>query len=368
TANSYALSKKTKLRLFRKLYQADYFENFLARKFVGKKRFSLEGGETLIPLMDTIVEEAGYHNMDALIIGMAHRGRLNVLVNTLQKPASLIFAEFEEKEGEDLSYSDVKYHLGYSQNVKTQSGKEIKLSLLFNPSHLETIDPVVTGNVRARQTLYNDVKREKYMPILIHGDAAFAGQGVVAETLNLMNLEGYTTGGTFHIIINNQIGFTTLPNESRSTLYASDLAKGFQIPIFHINGDDPEAAYRIVKLLLEFRLRFHKDVIIDLICYRRLGHNETDEPAFTQPYMYNVIKNHPSTVQIYEKQLIESGEVKAEELETIKTEVKQWLEESFNETKDKDIKMQVDTMGGIWTGLSLEPTKEEPNTCLLYTS
>lgn len=364
TANSYPLSKETKLRLFRKLYQADYFENFLARKFVGKKRFSLEGGETLIPLMDTIVEEAGSHNMDGLIIGMAHRGRLNVLVNTLQKPASLIFAEFEEKAGEDLSYSDVKYHLGYSQNVKTQSGKEVKLSLLFNPSHLETIDPVVTGNVRARQTLYNDVKREKYMPILIHGDAAFAGQGVVAETLNLMNLEGYTTGGTFHIIINNQIGFTTLPNESRSTLYASDLAKGFQIPIFHINGDDPEAAYRIVKLLLEFRLRFHKDVIIDLICYRRLGHNETDEPAFTQPYMYNIIKNHPPTVQIYEKQLIESGVVKAEELEAIKNEVKQWLEDSFNEAKNKDIKMQVDTMGGVWTGLSLEPTKEEPNTAV----
>ncbi len=364
TANSYPLSKETKLRLFRKLYQADYFENFLARKFVGKKRFSLEGGETLIPLMDTIVEEAGSHNMDGLIIGMAHRGRLNVLVNTLQKPASLIFAEFEEKAGEDLSYSDVKYHLGYSQNIKTQSGKEVKLSLLFNPSHLETIDPVVTGNVRARQTLYKDAQREKYMPILLHGDAAFAGQGVVAETLNLMNLEGYTTGGTFHIIINNQIGFTTLPNESRSTLYASDLAKGFQIPIFHINGDDPEAAYRIVKLLLEFRLKFHKDVIIDLICYRRLGHNETDEPAFTQPYMYNVIKNHPPTVQIYEKKLVESGDITQEELEKIKSEVKQWLEDSFNEVKNKDIKMQVDTMGGVWTGLSLEPTKQEPNTAV----
>jgi len=365
TANSEPIPKQTKLRLFRKLFQADYFENFLAKKFVGKKRFSLEGGETLIPLLDTIVEEAGSHKMEALILGMAHRGRLNVLVNTLQKPASLVFAEFEEKAGEDtLSYADVKYHLGYSQTIKTQSGQEIKLSLAFNPSHLETVDPVVTGNVRARQDLYGDKKREKYMPILIHGDAAFAGQGVVAETLNLMNLEGYTTGGTFHIIINNQIGFTTVPTESRSTLYASDLAKGFQIPIFHLNGDDPEAAYRIVKLLLEYRLKFHKDVIIDLICYRRLGHNETDEPAFTQPYMYNVIKNRPSTAQIYEKQLLASGEVKAEELEQIKSEVKQWLEDSFNEAKNKDITMQVDTMGGVWTGLSLEPTKEEPNTAV----
>lgn len=364
TANSAPIPKETRLRLFRKLFQADYFENFLARKFVGKKRFSLEGGETLIPLLDTIVEEAGSSKMEGLVLGMAHRGRLNVLVNTMQKPASLIFAEFEEKASGDLSYADVKYHLGYSQSIKTQSGQEVKLSLAFNPSHLETVDPVVTGNIRARQNLYGDSKREKFMPVLIHGDAAFAGQGVVAETLNLMNLEGYTTGGTFHIIINNQIGFTTVPEESRSTLYSSDLAKGFQIPIFHINGDDPEAAYRTVKLLLEYRLKFHKDVIIDLICYRRLGHNETDEPAFTQPYMYNIIKNHPSTVLLYEKQLLESGEIKAEELEKIKTEVKQWLEDSFNETKNKDIKMQVDTMGGVWTGLSLEPTKEEPNTAI----
>jgi 2-oxoglutarate dehydrogenase E1 component len=364
TANSYQIPKETRLRLFRKLYKADYFENFLARKFVGKKRFSLEGGETLIPLMDTIVEEAGHHDMEGLVIGMAHRGRLNVLVNTMLKPASLIFAEFEEKASGDLSYADVKYHLGYSQTVKTESGKDIKLSLAFNPSHLETVDPVVTGNVRARQNLYGDADREKFMPVLLHGDAAFAGQGVVAETLNLMNLEGYTTGGTFHIIINNQIGFTTLPNESRSTLYASDLAKGFQIPIFHVNGDDPEAAYRTVKLLLEYRLKFHKDVIIDLICYRRLGHNETDEPAFTQPYMYNIIKNHPPTIEIYEKKLLESGDIKQEELDEIKASVKQGLEDSFNETKNKDIKMQVDTMGGVWTGLSLEPTKEEPNTAV----
>jgi 2-oxoglutarate dehydrogenase E1 component len=362
TGNSNKLSKDTRLILFKKLYQADYFENFLAKKFVGKKRFSLEGGESLIPMMDTIVEESGTYNMEAIIFGMAHRGRLNVLVNTIQKPASLIFAEFEEKASSDLSYADVKYHLGYSNTIKTQSGKEVKLSLLFNPSHLEAADPVVTGNVRARQTLSNDKNREKIMPILIHGDAAFAGQGVVAETLNLMNLEGYTTGGTFHIIVNNQIGFTTLPNESRSTMYSSDLAKGFQIPIFHVNGDDPEASYRTVKLLLEYRQKFHKDVIIDLICYRRLGHNENDEPAFTQPFMYNIIKNHPPTVQLYEKQLLATGEITSAEIEAIKLEVRTWLEDSFNEAKNKDVKMQVDTMRGVWEGLSLNPTGQEPVT------
>ncbi|MCB1177269.1 MAG: 2-oxoglutarate dehydrogenase E1 component, partial [Leptospiraceae bacterium] len=340
------------------------FENFLAKKFVGKKRFSLEGGETLIPLLDTVVEESGNNNLEGIIVGMAHRGRLNVLVNTLQKPASLIFAEFEEKHGEDLSYADVKYHLGYSQMIKTQSGKDVKVSLAFNPSHLETVNPVVTGNVRARQNLYGDKNREKFMPLLIHGDAAFAGQGVVAETLNLMNLEGYTTGGTFHIIINNQIGFTTLPNESRSTLYSSDLAKGFQIPIFHINGDDPEAAYRTVKLLLEYRQKFHKDVIIDLLCYRRLGHNENDEPAFTQPYMYNIIKNHPTTAALYEKQLLDSGDISSDDINKIKTEVKNWLEDSFNEAKNKDIKMRVDTMGGVWSELSLKPMLDEPNTAV----
>ncbi|PKA05883.1 thiamine pyrophosphate-dependent enzyme, partial [Leptospira ellisii] len=308
------LSKNVKLRLFEKLFQADYFETFLAKKYVGKKRFSLEGGESFIPLLDTIVEEAGHHKMDGLVIGMAHRGRLNVLVNIIEKPASLIFAEFEEKTDKDnLSYADVKYHLGYSNSRMTAAGKEVKLSLAFNPSHLECVDPVVTGSVRARQTLIGDQDRAKYMPVLIHGDAAFAGQGVVAETLNLMNLEGYTTGGTFHIVVNNQIGFTTLPDESRSTLYATDLAKGFQIPIIHVNGDDPEAVYRVVKLGMEYRQKFKKDFIIDLVCYRRLGHNETDEPAFTQPKMYATIKSHPPTVNLYEKRLVGEGDIAQED-------------------------------------------------------
>lgn len=366
TANSEKLSKGQCLRLFEKVFQAEYFEEFLAKKFVGKKRFSLEGGETLIPMLDTIIEEAGAHDMEGLVIGMAHRGRLNVLVNIIEKPAGLIFAEFEEKTGDEEHYADVKYHLGYSNARMTKAEKEIKLSLGFNPSHLEAVNPVITGNVRAKQTLSNDNDRTKYMPILIHGDAAFAGQGVVAETLNLMNIEGYTTGGTFHIVINNQIGFTTLPNESRSTLYATDLAKGFQIPIFHINGDDPEAAHRVVKICLEYRQKFHKDVIIDLFCYRRLGHNETDEPAFTQPQMYDIIKAHKSTAKIYEALLLSrKEEFHQEDIDFIKNGAKKGLEDSFLRAKEQDIRMQVDTMKGVWANYSKEPLDSEPATKLL---
>jgi 2-oxoglutarate dehydrogenase E1 component len=366
TANHYPLDKKTKLRLFKKIFEADFFEEFLAKKFVGKKRFSLEGGDSLIPILDTIVEEAGNYKMDGLVIGMAHRGRLNVLVNIIEKPASLIFAEFEEKINlEEGSYADVKYHLGYSSSIKTTSGKEVKLSLAFNPSHLEAVNPVVEGSVRARQDLSKNFTREKTMPIIIHGDAAFAGQGVVAETLNLMNLEGYTTGGTFHIVVNNQIGFTTLPEESRSTLYATDLAKGFQIPIFHVNGDDPEACYRVVKVAHEYRQKFHKDVIIDQICYRRLGHNEMDEPAFTQPNMYGIIKNHPITYKLYEEILLKEGIVSKSEIEEIKKEVESRLEDSFNESKTKDVKIKVDTMQGTWANFSADALDSEPATKLL---
>lgn len=363
TANSYFLKKETRLRIFQKLFKADFFENFLAKKFVGKKRFSLEGGETFIPILDAVVEMAGEFKMENLVLGMAHRGRLNVLVNTFRKPASLIFAEFEEKIGENSeNYADVKYHLGFTNIINTESGHPVKLSMLFNPSHLEAVNPVVTGSVRARQKLAKDKNREKIMPILIHGDAAFAGQGVVAETLNLMNLEGYTTGGTFHIVVNNQIGFTTLPNESRSTLYATDLAKGFQIPIFHVNGDDPEAAHRVVRLALEYREKFRKDVIIDLICYRRLGHNEMDEPAFTQPYMYDLIKQHPPTINIYEAKLLKDGDITKDEIEAIKNNAYQYFEDSFNETKNKDIKMQVDTMKGNWANLSKNPEPDPVTT------
>lgn len=365
-ANNEPISKKTALRLFEKLYQADSFENFLAKKFVGKKRFSLEGGETMIPMLDTLVEEAGGHKMDALVIGMAHRGRLNVLVNIIRKPAGLIFAEFEEKLNPgQLGYADVKYHLGYSNHVMTHYGKEVKLSLAFNPSHLEAVDPVIFGSVRARQEMAKDMDRSKFMPVAIHGDAAFAGQGVVAETLNMMNLEGYTVGGTFHIVINNQIGFTTLPSESRSTLYATDLAKGFQVPIFHVNGDDPEASYRVTKLALEYRQKFKKDVIIDLICYRRLGHNETDEPSFTQPQMYDIIKKHPKTIALYEQRLLERGDITPDEIQFIKDGIAQGLEDSFQQAKEKDTRITVDTLGGVWSRYTKEPLDSDVHTELL---
>ncbi|NCN08435.1 MAG: 2-oxoglutarate dehydrogenase E1 component [Leptospira sp.] len=365
-ANSEPIDKGTALRLFEKLFQADYFENFLAKKYVGKKRFSLEGGESTITLLDTVIEEAGKHNMDGLVLGMAHRGRLNVLVNIIRKPAGLIFAEFEEKfNPSTLDYGDVKYHLGYSNKIMTRAGKEVHISLAFNPSHLEAVDPVIAGSVRARQSLSEDTDRSKWMPIAIHGDAAFAGQGVVAETLNLMNLDGYTIGGTFHIVINNQIGFTTLPNESRSTLYATDLAKGFQIPIFHVNGDDPEAVYRVVKLCMEYRQKYKKDVIIDLICYRRLGHNETDEPAFTQPQMYDIIRKHPKTVDLYEKRLLVRGDISQEELDFIKNGSKDGLEDSFNKAKEQETAMQVDTMQGIWSKYTKEPLDSDTATKLL---
>jgi len=354
-----------KLRIFEKLFQADYFEKFLAKKYVGKKRFSLEGAESLIPLMDRIIEHAGLFKMDRITIGMAHRGRLNVLVNVMEKPASLIFAEFDENYDPDtLDYADVKYHLGFSNNIMTHSGKELHLSLGFNPSHLEVVNPVVMGKVMAEQHYAGDEKGLRSMPILIHGDAAFAGQGVVAESLNLHSLDGYDVGGTMHILVNNQIGFTTLPNESRSTLYATDLAKGFQIPIFHVNADDPIACFKVVKLAMNYRQAFNKDVIIDLICYRRWGHNENDEPAFTQPLMYANIKKHPATVLIYEKTLLEDPEITAEDIDFIKKGKKAGLEASFERAKKKNVKMTVDTMGGMWSDYTTD-AESEPSTKLL---
>ena len=363
TANSAALSKEIQLRIFEKLYQADYFEKFLAKKFVGKKRFSLEGADALIPMLDALVEQAGEHQMNGLVIGMAHRGRLNVLENTLEKPAKFIFAEFQEKaDVNTYDNADVKYHLGYSCERETASGKKIHMTLMFNPSHLEAVNPVCLGSVRARQTLNQDSLREKYMGVLIHGDAAFMGQGVVPETFNLMNIPGYSTGGSIHIVINNQIGFTTLPNESRSTLYATDLAQGFQVPIFHVNGDDPEACYRVLTLALEYRHRYKKDAVIDLVCYRRHGHNETDEPAFTQPTMYEKIKNHPTPVAIYEARLLKEGH-DALELNAIKKKVNDILEANFLETNEKNITINIDSMQGIWSGFS-KHLSEEPVTSL----
>lgn len=355
-----------RLRIFEKLFQADSFEKFLARTYPGKKRFSLEGGETLIPLLDMIFEEAGAMGMKHLVLGMAHRGRLNVLVNVLEKPAGFVFAEFEEKYNPTMrDYADVKYHLGYSNHKMTRAGHEVGLTLMFNPSHLEAVNPVVLGSIRARQHLYSDTDRTDYMAVLIHGDAAFPGQGVVAETLNLMNLRGYTVGGTFHIVINNQIGFTTLPPESRSTRYCTDLARGFDIPIFHVNADDPDAVIRMSQLAMEYRRTFHKDVVMDVVCYRRLGHNEMDEPAFTQPVMYEKIRALPPTVDLYEKHLLKSPDISAEDIEFIKRGSAAGLEHSFKRAKDRGVRMASDAMRGRWARLSMDALDSDPQTKLL---
>lgn len=294
--------------LLDRLVAAGALEEYLHKKYVGQKRFSLEGGESTIPLLDQLLEDSGRHGIKEVVIGMAHRGRLNVLVNIVGKHPSKLFDEFEGRSRE-ARLGDVKYHLGYSSDIETPHGA-VHVTLAFNPSHLEIIDPVVEGSVRARQDRRGDIERNEVLPLIIHGDAAFAGQGVVMETFNLSQTRGYSTGGTVHVIINNQIGFTTSdPLDSRSTLYCTDVAKMVQAPIFHVNGDDPEAVALVAQLALDFRMEFNKDVVIDLICYRKHGHNEADEPAATQPLMYQRVRQHPGVRKTYADRLISEGVV-----------------------------------------------------------
>ena len=301
-------SHAQKRHILERVTAANLLEEYLHNKYVGQKRFSLEGGESLIPLLDNIVQRSGHSSVEEIVIGMAHRGRLNVLVNILGKMPSDLFGEFEGKQLQNSNGSgDVKYHLGYSSDIAAENGP-LHLTLAFNPSHLEIIDPVVEGSVRARQDRRHDIHREQVLPVLIHGDAAFAGQGVVMETFNLSQTRGYSTGGTIHIITNNQIGFTTSdPLDSRSTLYCTDVAKMIQAPILHVNGDDPEAVVFAAEFALDYRNEFNKDVVIDLVCYRRHGHSEADEPAATQPVMYKKIRNHPDVQKIYSDRLIKEG-------------------------------------------------------------
>ncbi|HYH68979.1 MAG TPA: 2-oxoglutarate dehydrogenase E1 component [Urbifossiella sp.] len=316
------------------LHQAELFEKFLHTKYVGQKRFSLEGGETLIPVLDALVEQAPGLGAKELVIGMAHRGRLNVLANVLRKPFEEIFNEFEDNFLPD-SFSgdgDVKYHLGFSADIPTADGGTVHLSVAPNPSHLEIVNPVVEGRVRAKQRLHNDTERTTGVPILIHGDAAFAGQGVVMETLNLSNLAGYKTGGTIHLVVNNQIGFTTNPRDARSTEYCTDIAKFIQAPVFHVNAEDPEACVYAAELAFEFRQRFKRDVVIDLVCYRKWGHNEGDEPAFTQPLEYKNIRARDPISKVYSRALVEGPSAFTEEMTTaIETEFHQKLEEAVRE-------------------------------------
>ena len=289
----------TKRRILKKLVAAKGLEEYLHRKYVGQKRFSLEGGSSLIPLLDALMERAGYYLVKEVVFGMAHRGRLNVLVNIFGKSTEELFREFEGTSQPVFGSGDVKYHKGFSADVITQYGT-VHAVLAFNPSHLEVIDPVVEGSVRARQQRRHDTQRNQVLPVLIHGDAAFSGQGVVMETLNLSKTRGYGTGGTVHIIVNNQIGFTTSdPLDSRSTLYCSDVAKMIQAPIFHVNGNDPDAVAMVAQMALDFRVRFNSDVVVDMVCFRRHGHSEADEPTVTQPIMYQKIKERGSIRDLY---------------------------------------------------------------------
>jgi len=314
------------------LTAAEGIEKYLHTKYVGQKRFSLEGGESLIPSMHAIIQQAASHNTEEVIIGMAHRGRLNVLVNVMGKSPVELFREFEgQYDIDSLSGSgDVKYHMGFSTDVDV-NGKRVHLVLAFNPSHLEIVNPVVEGSVRARQHRRRDLQRDQVLPILIHGDAAFAGQGVIMETLQMSQIRGFATGGTMHVVINNQVGFTTSrADDARSTEYCTDVAKMVQAPIFHVNGDDPEAVAYVSKLAMEYRETFRKDVVIDLICYRRHGHNEADEPSVTQPMMYSAVKPQPSTRQLYAEQLADEDVVSDEEATQLQADYRDGLDAGEN--------------------------------------
>jgi multifunctional 2-oxoglutarate metabolism enzyme len=324
-------TKEEQFRILNKLNEAEAFETFLQTKFVGQKRFSLEGGESLIPALDEILQEAADSELVEVAIGMAHRGRLNVLTNTAGKTYGQVFKEFEgsmDTKGVQGS-GDVKYHLGTEGVFTSASGKQVRVSLAANPSHLEAVNPVLEGIVRAKQDRLGNPENYPVVPVLIHGDAAFAGQGVVPETLQMSQLEGYKVGGTIHIIVNNQVGFTTLPKDSRSTTYATDIAKSIQAPVFHVNGDDPEAVARVSRLAFEYRQEFKKDVVVDIVCYRRRGHNEGDDPSMTQPLMYNLIEQKRSVRTLYMENLIGRGDITKEEFDEANAQFQATLEQAF---------------------------------------
>ena len=328
--------REEQLRILLKLNQAEAFETFLQTKFVGQKRFSLEGGETTVALLDEICEAAAEQGLDEVTIGMAHRGRLNVLANIVGKSYSQIFREFEGNiDPRTVQGSgDVKYHLGAEGEFVSDAGDRVKVSVAANPSHLEAVDPVLEGIARAKQDMLNQGEAFPVLPLLVHGDAAFAGQGVVAETLNLSQLRGYRTGGTVHVVVNNQVGFTTSPAASRSSLYCTDVARMVQAPIFHVNADDPEACIRVARLAFEYRQAFNKDVVIDLVCYRRRGHNEGDDPSYTQPLMYDLIEQKRSVRKLYTESLIGRGDITLEEAEQVLKDYQQQLERVFTEVRE----------------------------------
>ncbi|MCP3959930.1 MAG: 2-oxoglutarate dehydrogenase E1 component [bacterium] len=349
------LDRDEKLRILTKLTDAELFEQFIHKKFLGAKRFSLEGAETLIPLLDLALEEAAGQGVDEVVLGMAHRGRLNVLVNIMGKSPRDVFREFADDDPDlMIGGGDVKYHLGFSSDRELEGGRKMHLSLCFNPSHLEFVNPVLQGRVRAKQERFGDTEHRRCLGILVHGDAAFAGQGVIQELFNMANLPGYRTGGTLHVIVNNQIGFTTSPEMGRSTQYATDVARMIQTPVFHVNGEDPDAVAHVVRIAMDYRREFQQDVIIDMYCYRRYGHNEGDEPSYTQPLLYEVIRNRKTVRESYLEHMLELGGVDREEAEKIREERTRDLENELSksqETQDElTYTMMVKTGGGLWRG------------------
>src|SRR5215469_634475 len=352
SGNRSNLNRNEQIRILTRLTDAVMFEEFIRKKFIGAKSFSLEGSESLIPLLDLAIERAGEQGVDEIVMGMAHRGRLNVLANIMGKSPRAIFREFADLDPELYigGRGDVKYHLGYSSDWETVSGGKIHLSLCFNPSHLEFVNPVGLGRMRAKQDRTGDTERQRGLVILISGDAAFAGEGVTQETLNLSQLDAYTVGGTLHIIVNNQIGFTTSSSETKSSIYASDIAKMLQIPIFHVNGEDPEAVAQVVHLAMDFRRTFKRDVVVDMWCYRRLGHNEGDEPFFTQPQMYRAIKQRKPVREGYLEHLLKLGGVTAEEADEIAVRRHDHLERELSQATSDSYKAPSDVPRGIWSG------------------
>jgi 2-oxoglutarate dehydrogenase E1 component len=361
------LSDDARLRILEKLSQSELFERFLHTKFVGQKRFSLEGAESLIPLLDTLVEHAPQFGIREFVFGTTHRGRLNILANVLGKSYETIFGEFEDTPVLDAAFGsgDVKYHKGFSSDRRVHTGDLVHLTLTSNPSHLEAVDPVVEGRTKAKQVRSGDVDGTTIVPVIVHGDAAFAGQGIVAETLNLSQLSGYSTGGTFHVIVNNQIGFTTGPADARSTLYCTDVAKMIQVPIFHVNGDDPEAVIYCALLAMAYREHFGDDVVIDMVCYRRHGHNEADEPSFTQPRLYSKIKKRPSVRKLCVDRLVSGGvisEVDAEQIEQrLSEELAQALEVVHVRAPEPDEPYEPH---GPWKGFSRLRPEDEVKTAV----
>lgn len=349
TRNTPNFSIEEKKQILSKLNQAVIFENFLGTKFLGQKRFSLEGAETLIPALNAVIEKGAELGLKEFVIGMAHRGRLNVLANIMNKTYKEIFKEFEGKFNPDDPFGgDVKYHLGYSTDIKTSKGKEVHLSLSPNPSHLEAVDPVVEGMVRAKIDHKYENNLQSIAPILIHGDASVAGQGIVYEVIQMSKLDGYKTGGTIHLVINNQIGFTTNYKDARSSTYCTDVAKTTLSPVFHVNGDDVEALVHAIEMAVEYRQKYHTDVFIDILCYRRYGHNESDEPRFTQPLLYKAIEKHPNPREIYQKKLTEQGSIDAELAKEMDREFRQHLQDRLNEAKQENTTMVEPLFQGSW--------------------